>query len=41
MTHKSVLIAIGFAIISCSQLVLGVYMIALAAREGGKVELSF
>jgi hypothetical protein len=40
VTQKSVPIAIGFAVIACSQLVLGIYMITLAAREGGKTELS-
>lgn len=34
---KSVPITIGFAIITASQLALGVYMVAVAAMEGGKL----
>ena len=33
---KNVYIAIGFGTITASQFVLGIYMVTLARREGGK-----
>lgn len=34
---KSIPITIGFAIITASELALGVYMVVVAAMEGGKL----
>ena len=36
MTKKNIPIAIGFAIITVSQLVLGIFLVVFAARSGGK-----
>ena len=36
---RNIYIAIGFGIITISQLTLGIYMISLAGKEGGKSRL--
>ena len=36
---KNIYIAVGFGIITASQLALGVYMMTLAGKEGGKSPL--
>lgn len=36
MTGKNIPTAIGFAVITLSQLVLGMFLIIFAARDGGK-----
>ena len=36
VTGKSIRIAIGFATVSASQVGLGIYLIALTGKEGGK-----
>ena len=36
MTMRNIPIALGFASITLSQLVLGIYMIIIAARRGGE-----
>ena len=39
MAMKNIYIAIGFGLITASQFALGVYMMTLAGKEGGKGEL--
>ena len=39
MTGKSVPTAVGFAIITASQLVIGVFLIRFAVQDGGEAEL--